>query len=484
MAAVFMANADALVLGEIQVNSTLGQPLSARIAFVDLSDVDALQLKIRLAGSDEYNKLGLQFPDGHKFRFQVVNEQGAILPFIRIITSHPIDDPFVNLLVEVSSPAGKLIKAYTFLLDPPLDSLRSSDAEPSVTVEHQEVSPSVTTAFGKGGSDQAVKPVKSAVKRTRHHARKTVQAEPQLGRSRMKLAMSLSISSYDPSAQTGANRDALQEELIAKEKALQDLNLQIGEMQTVIKSLQEKQGITAYAASAVPAEVPHSASPVSVAVQPPATPIIWLNSVLAFAALVLGGVGWGWYRKYRRMHEWQHGPFDDLHEEPPAEITEQEPVYVKPDAPHVKMLFPTRQAPFTSLDESTDAPSPDQSPAASAPLQFEKVALPIGEQSVEVPAYTEHTPIVPPEYALLMEANRYLRAGNDQQAEDALIQAIHVNSKNLYGYQALLRIYEKRGDTKRFENMALQIKQTGDEDAFNEAAEQGRKLDPDNPLYA
>lgn len=485
IAAVFMTSADALVLGDIQVNSTLGQALSARIAFVDLGDVDALQLKIRLAGVEDYKKLGLQYPDNHKFIFQVVNEPGAILPFIRISTSYPIDDPFVNLLLEVSSPAGKLIKTYTFLLDPSADFYHASAAQASVVSESQETSPSAKAESGH--EVQAARPVKAPVKRKKLHAKKkpVVQVVYTPGSSHMKLAMSLSISSYDPTA--GESRDALQEELISKEKSLEDLKLQIGEMQMVIKSLEDKKSLPASSVLQMASSVVQSASSV-VAPSPQAVVLpgkvqsgkTWLNELLLFAVLVLGAVVFAGFRKYKRMHAWQHGPFEGLNEEdsPVDETDVKAPLHVKPEATDVTMLYPTIQAPFIS---GAEAQQTGQLQPLPVPMQFEKVTLPIGEQSIQMPAYTEHA--VPPEYELLMQAKQYLRTGNDKLAEDALIQAIQINPKNIFGYQALLSIYESRADTKRFENVAQLLKENGDAAAFEEAAEMGRKLDPDNPLY-
>lgn len=475
-----MANADALVLGDIQVSSALGQPLSAKIAFVESADVDAA-LKIHLASAEEYQRFGLQYPDSAKINFQVVNEQGTLLPFIRISSPHPIDDPFVNLLLEVVSPSGKLIKAYTFLLDPPSV---SSDSAPS----GGEIAPGeVHKPSAK--DDQSARPVKPSTwrKKNRQKGERTVQA-PE-GRSYFKLAMSLSISSYDPSLATGPNRDALQEELISKEKALQDLNQQIGEMQAVIKSLQDKRG----GVTAVEAPQKNPVAKVVPAAQSESLPAAksentGLNSALGFVVALLGVSGFLLYRKYKQMHEWQSGPFDDLHEEA---VTEEQvadenkslseivlPVELRSEVAEERGMVTANEAPFTSEPES-DTPSSGPAPEEFPALQFEKVTF--GDRSMQMPAYAE--PIVPPEYTLLMEANRYLRAGDDDKAEQVLQQAIALNPKNLHGYQALLRIYQKRGDAISFENMALKFKDVADEDAFEDVAEMGSKLDPENPLY-
>jgi hypothetical protein len=416
----------------------------------------------------------MQYPESHKFRFTLVNEPGAMLPFIRVSTSYPLDDPFIHLLVEVSSPAGKLFKAYTFLLDPPAE---FSDVQLPLL--------STPSAMPQAAKTD-VRPVKTHRPPVKKHPRKKQDAVVRTElRSQMKLAMSLSISSYDPAQ--ADSRDALPEELIAKEKALQELNSQIGEMQTVIKSLQDKRALVT--PSSVEAVSPVAGEPVKIPLEAPVEQVTLpahpekngLNTALAIIAFLLAGIGGGvWYFKFRRMQAWQRAPFDEVHEEPvvEAEVQDYRPVLIKPELPDVTMPFPTVDAPFTS-----HAPVAEELPSATlehpVSLTFEKIT--VGEQTTETPAYAEHA--VPPEYAILMEANRHLRAGNDQLAEVSLNQAISANPKNIYGYQALLGIYEKRGDLQGFERTAQQIKSLGDDDAFAEAAVRGRALDPENLLY-
>lgn len=117
MAVFFMARANALVLGDIHVDSTIGQPLNARISIAELTDADVQQFKVRLAGDQDYIKLGLQYPLGCKFHFQLVHESGK-QPYIAVTTEQSLDDPLNDLVMEISSGSGRQIKSYTFLLDP------------------------------------------------------------------------------------------------------------------------------------------------------------------------------------------------------------------------------------------------------------------------------------------------------------------------------------------------------------------------------
>ncbi len=503
IAAVFIADANALVLGEIHVASTLGQPLSARIDFIELTDADALQFKVRLADVEDYKKLGLQYPDGHKFRFELVNESGK-QSLIRVTTAHPVDDPFINLLIEISSASGKLIKAYTFLLDPALNF-------PVVADDAQQASAfaGLKTAAGLVAADRSGA-VKSGQTRKRHHHRVKPGARMASlaggDRHPMRLAMSLSISSYDPSAPVNASSDALQEELIVKEKRLNDLKLQIGEMQLVIKALQDKRagavgvmGANELAAggtveSAVDA-VPERAATangvasdesgklkITAAVQPSPRQVFELNwQKLAIVLIVLlsGGLGFVWYRS--RPDKVQHGTFDDSYEEP---VDAAAPIFLK--AARLVTPLPLGDAQIKHEAEPVNAPFRMQSDSDSTPLKIDTVAPLLDEQSEDIPEDSEGPAklIVPPEYAILIEANKYLRAGNDELAEGALIRAIQVNPKNSYGYLALLKIYGKRENLKSFSAMAKQLKENCDETSFAEAAAMGRRLEPDNPLYA
>jgi pilus assembly protein FimV len=38
---------------------------------------------------------------------------------VKVTSSKPINEPFLDFLVELNWPAGRLVREYTFLLDPP-----------------------------------------------------------------------------------------------------------------------------------------------------------------------------------------------------------------------------------------------------------------------------------------------------------------------------------------------------------------------------
>lgn len=114
------SQANALGLGEIQVNSSLNEPLDANIRLVEVRDLSPLQIQPRMADIDEFSLAGVSkasFLTNVSFDVRV-NPDGTGV--IHMTSSSPIREPFLNFLVEVNWPSGRLVREYTLLLDPPV----------------------------------------------------------------------------------------------------------------------------------------------------------------------------------------------------------------------------------------------------------------------------------------------------------------------------------------------------------------------------
>ncbi len=108
----------AVGMGGINVLSALGQPLKANIELVAVSNADKPGLVAKLATPEAYKGSGLEYPANNKYTFQIETRANGEY-FILASSAQPINDPFVSLLVEVTWAQGKLLREYTFLVDPP-----------------------------------------------------------------------------------------------------------------------------------------------------------------------------------------------------------------------------------------------------------------------------------------------------------------------------------------------------------------------------
>ncbi len=109
--------AHAAGLGRLTVNSALGQPLRAEIEIVSLQAGEEDSLQARLASMDAFRQAGIEL-SGALVGLQFSIEKRAGRPVIRLSTSQPVNEPFLDLLVELSWATGRLVREYTFLIDP------------------------------------------------------------------------------------------------------------------------------------------------------------------------------------------------------------------------------------------------------------------------------------------------------------------------------------------------------------------------------
>ncbi|SDO32499.1 FimV C-terminal domain-containing protein [Pseudomonas arsenicoxydans] len=117
-AVTYSALAPALGLGEITLHSALNQPLRADIALVDIGSLEEGELSVSLATADEFSRAGVDrvfFLNDLKFTPVLRGNRS----FIRVTSNKPVNEPFLNFLVQLNQPNGRLLREYTVLIDPP-----------------------------------------------------------------------------------------------------------------------------------------------------------------------------------------------------------------------------------------------------------------------------------------------------------------------------------------------------------------------------
>jgi pilus assembly protein FimV len=111
--------ANAVGFGGINVTSSLGQPLVAEIELVAVDKADKSSLNAHLASPEAFKGAGIDYPYSlPKLKFEVATHPNGV-QYIKATTDQVVNEPFVSLLLELTWSSGRLLREYTFLLDPP-----------------------------------------------------------------------------------------------------------------------------------------------------------------------------------------------------------------------------------------------------------------------------------------------------------------------------------------------------------------------------
>mgnify|MGYP003376762613 CR=1 FL=1 len=110
--------AEAASLGKITVLSGLGQPLRAEIE-ISASRAELAGMTARLADQKAFRAAGIDYSSTlHDLRFAIGKRSNGA-PVIKVSSGNPVNEPFLDFLVELNWPSGPVVREYTFLLDPP-----------------------------------------------------------------------------------------------------------------------------------------------------------------------------------------------------------------------------------------------------------------------------------------------------------------------------------------------------------------------------
>lgn len=598
----------AVGMGNINVTSALGEPLQAEIELVSVGKADKGNLSARLAAPDVFKGAGIDYPSSlPKLKFDVLTRSNGSY-YIKLSTAQPVTDPFVNMLVELSWSSGRLLREYTFLLDPPgfqpetvkipeIQPILSKPEEPaeittepvpeemmqpdaaasSMLLSHEDMGMSAKSSNAKQSmaknvatgeikvkhgdtlskialdnksADVSLERMlvalyransdafdgknmnrlktgkilrlpeaadldeieqKAAVKEVRAQAvdwnayrqklaAASTAAPEQAPKQEVSGKISTSVADKTPPAKEGAKdivklskgeapgdktaadsknaqakKQAQEEEATAKAKALKESNDRIALLEKTNKDMQhllELKKQAAAADQAAKAEAPKmdgktAAVPVEpaaasgVAATPKAKPKMaptivppppsMLDEVmsnplyLAGGAAVLLGLGGFGYMRARAGKGSK-----------------------PPKAPKKQKEEPVIE---TSMDDTASrisapvAPSPDSGDFT------------IGSATASMAAVAES------DVDAISEADLFLNFGRDAQAEEILVDAMEKNPANMQVKLKLLSIYANRKDTKSFSGIARQVQDAGDAAAWAQAAEMGRKMEPNNPMY-
>jgi len=112
-------DASALGMGRLNVTTALGQPLVAEVDLTVAAGDDPDSVRANVATPAVYRAANVEYQGIlQTIRVQVLKRPNGT-PYLRLTSTQSINDPYLDILLEVNSSTGRLVREYVFLLDPP-----------------------------------------------------------------------------------------------------------------------------------------------------------------------------------------------------------------------------------------------------------------------------------------------------------------------------------------------------------------------------
>jgi len=109
----------ALGLGRLQVQSSLGETLRAEIDVTSLSPEEAANLQVKVASPDAYRAAGVDYNAVLPATRVSLERRPDGRPYLRLTSDRGVQEPFVDVILEINWSTGRLTREYTLLFDPP-----------------------------------------------------------------------------------------------------------------------------------------------------------------------------------------------------------------------------------------------------------------------------------------------------------------------------------------------------------------------------
>ena len=609
----------AVGMGGINVTTALGEPLKAEIELVAVGKAEKGSLSARLASTDAFKGAGMDYPVNlPTLKFQAETRANGE-PYLKVTSVQPVNEPIVSLLVELAWSSGKLLREYTFMLDPPnykpeqpnvaevkpvlskieeapeqsvaAAPLRTTEpVDKKMLVEAPSYAPAKKPAESSNAASGAIKVKRgdTLIKIAREVKPSDVSLERMLvalyranddafdGKNmnrlrtgkilrmpeqsdvykltqidsvkeihiqvadwhayRQKLAaasvsvagethkqeasgkISTTVAEKTPAtkespkevvrlskgeapgdkAAVGGNAKtlqdkihALEEEAIARNKALKESNERVAMLEKNIKDMQHLIELKGQpTALAKPVETkpetksePQAKQPTPAPVAPaaassaPATPAAAALSAVAPASAV------------KPAKPAKPPVVAPKVVAPPPSLLDDDTLYMAGGAVVLLALLGGLGFVLVRRRKSGKAEKKnDLSKSLDVGSTTGRISAPIAPSPdtgdfTQTPASTPASPAQPEDVDPISEADLFLNFGRDTQAEEILKDALKKDPENNQIRLKLLSIYANRKDTKSFSSIARQVQDSGDAAAWEQAAEMGRSLEPNNPMY-
>jgi pilus assembly protein FimV len=122
------SNAWALGLGRLDVQSSLGENLRAEIDVTSLTPEEASNLNVRVAPPESYRAAGVDYNSVLPGTQVVLQRRADGRSYLSVTSDRAVQEPFIDVILEISWSTGRLVREYTLLIDPPVTRTAASPA--------------------------------------------------------------------------------------------------------------------------------------------------------------------------------------------------------------------------------------------------------------------------------------------------------------------------------------------------------------------
>jgi pilus assembly protein FimV len=148
-------------LGKMTLLSGLGQPLRAEIDLTSLTPEEFESLTARIASEDAYRQANIQYSAALTGAKLSIEKRSSSSHYVKVSSDKPIIEPFIDILLELSWPGGRLLREYTALVDPP--GFGSGEPIAPVAAPQVTASPEASMALTRSPKDETQKQAPAVV---------------------------------------------------------------------------------------------------------------------------------------------------------------------------------------------------------------------------------------------------------------------------------------------------------------------------------
>ena len=176
-------------LGKLNVMSGLGEPLKADVELISVTPEELSSITAAIASEEAYATQGIEKPASHNTIKVNIAKNSSGAPILKLQSSQPISEPFLDMLIQVDWASGRLLREYTVLLDPPgytgeadanttttqAPRVKSGEATPSGTMQNNSMQNNSMSNDTMSNDATASTPIASKKSKK---ARKATKVEP------------------------------------------------------------------------------------------------------------------------------------------------------------------------------------------------------------------------------------------------------------------------------------------------------------------